>query len=467
MDLPLITFTKFFKELHDADILTFRAFDKESQLKLLKLLLPSKSALHLENAYRKGAEIVFKPESVSIGHKTNRVYFNVKSGTLFTDLTDELFDTLLELQNQQLYFKGRVIDKIALSERRAMYEVEINSVYTATYDFDRAKELLNEYKPIDLLMYAIGYKPCNESIACKIAQLLPLFTFEDKAIHTVIFTPPRFGKSRTASILCGLTKAYATVFPSPAKLIYDGRSGKYGLTYWYNTLYIDEFDKIRGRRLERFQESYEVLLTGMSDGLWQRDISAKAEDFRNLVGFCFMGNIKDAKIDDFTLASYSRNNREKLHEYLEAYNVSPEPFIERITYIDIITKNVQAYKLLNYNEQNRVMYLEPSVSRAIIKTLQDEVIEKPIAKRAESELDHHFNRLKAVLDTLNIELDDATIEQLVNGETTFYDVFDSEQTHADMHETENDNNDTVDAEEIPMYEWDLRDLVEGDANDSQ
>ena len=72
-----------------------------------------------------------------------------------------------------------------------------------------------------------------------------------------------------------------------------------------------------------------------------------------------------------------------------------------------------------------------------------------------------------MLDTLCVEIDDATIEQLVNGLTTFYDVFGSEQTRADMYETENDNNDTVDAEEIPMYEWDLRDLVEGDANDSQ
>ena len=164
MDLPLVAFTKFFKELSDADILTFRAFTKQEQEQLLKLLLPSKSALHLERAYRCNDEIVFKPESVSIGHKSNMVYFNVKSGMLCTELTDELFDVLLEMQSQQFYFKGRVVDKIVQNERNATYVIEIDSYYTATYDFDTAKQLLQEYKPIDLLMYAIGYKPCNLSL---------------------------------------------------------------------------------------------------------------------------------------------------------------------------------------------------------------------------------------------------------------------------------------------------------------
>ena len=456
MKVPLVSFTKFFKELSDADILTFRAFTKQEQEQLLKLLLPSKSALHLEKAYRCNDEIVFKPESVSIGHKSNMVYFNVKSGLLCTELTDELFDVLLEMQSQQFYFKGRVVDKIVQNERNATYVIEIDSYYTATYDFDTAKSLLQEYKPIDLLMYAIGYKPTPIAIACKLSQLLPLFVFDDKAIHTFVFSAPRFGKSKTADILSGLTNAYKTIIPSPARLVYDGRSGKYGLTYWYSVLYIDEFDKVRGRRLEKFQECYEILLTGMSDGLWQRDISAKAEDFRNLVGFCFMGNIKDAKVDDYTLASYAKNNREKLHEYLESYNIAPEPFIERITYIDIITNGIQAYRLLNYNEQNKVMYLDPTVSRAVIKLLQSKVIEQNIAKRVECELDHHFNRLRAVLDTLCIDLDDATIESLVHGDAIFADVLKRDSAEHNVAETTHDTNGES---EIKVEEWDLSSAV--------
>ena len=456
MKVPLVSFTKFFKELSDADILTFRAFTKQEQEQLLKLLLPSKSALHLERAYRCNDEIVFKPESVSIGHKSNMVYFNVKSGMLCTELTDELFDVLLEMQSQQFYFKGRVVDKIVQNERNATYVIEIDSYYTATYDFDTAKSLLQEYKPIDLLMYAIGYKPTPIAIACKLSQLLPLFVFDDKAIHTFVFSAPRFGKSKTADILSGLTNAYKTIIPSPARLVYDGRSGKYGLTYWYSVLYIDEFDKVRGRRLEKFQECYEILLTGMSDGLWQRDISAKAEDFRNLVGFCFMGNIKDAKVDDYTLASYAKNNREKLHEYLESYNIAPEPFIERITYIDIITKPIQAYQLLNYNENNKVMYLEPAVSRAVIKLLQSKVIEQPIAKRAECELDHHFNRMKAVLQVLQVDLDDATIESLVQGDLMFIDVLSDDKQ---SQQTEQTTKEKTDENEIKVEEWDLSSAV--------
>jgi len=421
-ELPLVSFTKYFKELDDSDILTFRAFSKEEQEKLLKLLLPSNNSLWLEKAYRDKAKIIFKPESVKIAHRYNKVYFYCKAGILATDLTDDVLDMVLESSNQQIYIKAQLKSKVAKSDVQAIYFVDIEEYYTATYDFDRAKELLNEHKPIELCMYAIGYKPAMPAIATKIAMLLPIFSYDDKAIHVAHFTPPRFGKTKTAKILRGLTRSYLTVMPSPAKLVYDGRSGKYGLTYWYSTLYIDEFDKIAGRRKDVFRESYEILLTGMSEGYWLRDISSKAEDYNNIVGFCFMGNIRNLSLDDYTISSSQAGYREKLANFIAQSGVDPDPFIERLTYVDLIHKGDQAYKWLNYNSNNRVEYLEPAISRAIFKLLQDEVTAKPLAKQAESELDHHFNKLKAVLDTLGIELDDATIDSLVKGDTLFADV---------------------------------------------
>jgi len=421
-ELPLISFTKYFKELDDADILTFRAFSREEQEKLLKLLLPSNNSLWLEKAYRDKAEIIFKPESVKIAHKYNKIYFYTKAGVLATDLSDDILDMVLEAGDQQIYIKAKLKSKVAKSDTSAIYFVDVLEYYTATYNFDRAKELLAEYEPIELCMYAIGYKPAMQAVATKLAMLLSLFSYDDKAIHTIHFTLPRLGKTKTAKILQGLTRSYLTVMPSPAKLVYDGKSGKYGLCYWYSTLYIDEFDKVAGRRKEVFKESYEILLTGMSEGYWLRDISSKAENYNNIVGFCFMGNVKKLLQEESSLFKYTTNNRERMANFVAQSGVDPDPFIERISYVDIITEAEQAYKWLNYNSSNKVEYLEPATSRAIFKLLQEEVTAKPLTKKPECELDNHFNKLKAVLDTLSIELDDATIESLVKGDLMFIDV---------------------------------------------
>ena len=437
-ELPFVSFTKFFKQLTDADILTFEAFDKQSQSELLKRLLPNYDPLWLDKAYRKEIPILLKPESMRINHEYNALNLNAKSGTVSIPLTDELLDFLTETEDKNLYFDISLKRKVSRNNN-AIYIGELNTIYTADYDFDRAKELLNEHKPIDLLLYAIGYKPSTESIAGKLAMLLPLFQYGDKAIHTLTFTPPRFGKTRSAKILSGLIDAYLTPMPTPSKLVYDGSKGRYGLAYFYSTLYIDEFDKIQSsKRKDTFRDSYEILLTGMSDGLWTREVSSKVGDYSNIVGFCFMGNIEDMTLNGYDLTNYVKNSRERVIELLNDI-VNPYPFVERLTYVEFVTENVQAYTLLNYTDNNRVVYLHPKISRSIIRILQDRVKEKPIYKRPQCELDYHFNALKAVLEVLQIELDDNAIEKAVKGEVTFFDVLTDTETDTETDElTESD-----------------------------
>ena len=430
-ELPFITLKRYIKELTDEQIITFEAWDKEAQQQLYKKLLPAQNTLHLEHAYRKQQPILFKPESIRVSHKYNYLYFYIPSGQIGIPLTDELLDYILQLRSSNIYFEVTLNKKIPISNTNAIYIGDLKALYEADYDFDTAQQLLKEHKPIDLIMYALGYKPTNIAIASKLALILPLFKYNDKAIHTATFTPARFGKTKTASILRGLTSSYLTTMPTPSKLVYDGAKGKYGLTYFYSTLYIDEFDKIQSsKRKDIFKESYEILLTGMSEGYWTREVSSKVGDFNNLVGFCFMGNWDTKMIEAYTgIQEYSRTARNMLYDILSDI-VYPEPFIERLAYIEFIDQQIQAYTLLNYNENNQVMYLHPKVSRAIIKILQDKVIEQPIHKLPSCELDHHFNALKSVLTVLDLELDDNTIEQLVKGNTTFIKVL------QDKHDTE-------------------------------
>jgi len=420
--LPLISFKRYFDQLDDSDILTFSAFSREQQEKLLKMLLPSYLDIELERAYRKSQKVLFKPEGVQLSHKYNKIYFSTKSGTIATDMTDDLLDFIAEAQNQQLYIKAALVKKVPVGNTRAIYFAEIDAIYTATYDYDTAKELLKDYMPYELLLYSVGYVPSAESLASKLPMFLPIFKPNNQPIHVLTFTPPRYGKSKTASILRGLTESYHTVLPSPAKLIYDGRSGRYGLCYFYNTLYIDEFDKIAGRRKDIFKESYEVLLTGMSDGLWLRDISSKAQDYNNIVAFCFLGNVENSDLRVTTQDSFSMNHRDKLRELIYAADVEASPFIERIAYAEFVYKGVQAYKWLNFDEENRVLYLEPKVARAVIKLLNDECKKQGIQKKPESEMDKHLNNLNAVLNTLKIDIDLGTLEELVSGRLIFSEI---------------------------------------------
>jgi len=428
-ELPFVTIKKYVKELTDEEIITFEAWDKEAQEKLYNMIAPSKNTLLLEHAYRKGDEVIFKPESVRISHKYNYLYFYIPAGQIGVPLTDELLDYIVQLRSKNIYFKVKLTKKAVVGNVRAIYIGDLVAIYEADYDFDRAKELLNEYKPIDLIMYTLGYKPTNTAIASKLAMIIPLFQYNGKAIHTATFTPPRFGKTKTASILRGLTSSYLTTMPTPSKLVYDGAKGKYGLTYFYSTLYIDEFDKIQSsKRKDIFKESYEILLTGMSEGYWTREVSSKVGDFNNLVGFCFMGNWDQKLLETYTgIKQYNKTARNILYDMLHDI-VYPEPFIERLAYVEFIDTPIQAYKLLNYNENNQVMYLHPKVSRAVIKILQDAMIDQPIHKLPECELDHHFNAVKSVLAVLGIELEDDTVEQLVKGNTTFLKVLQDEQS---------------------------------------
>jgi len=436
VELPFITLKRYIKELTDEQIITFEAWTKEAQQSLYKKLLPAQNALHLENAYRKEQTVLFKPESIRISHKYNYLYFYIPAGCIGVPLTDELLDYILQLRSSNIYFEVKLNKKVAVSNVHAIYVGELVALYEADYDFDRAKELLQDHNPIDLIMYALGYKPTNTAIATKLALILPLFQYNGKAIHTATFTPPRFGKTKTASILRGLTSSYLTTMPTPSKLVYDGAKGKYGLTYFYSTLYIDEFDKIQSsKRKDIFKESYEILLTGMSEGYWTREVSSKVGDFNNLVGFCFMGNWDTKMLETYQgVQEYSRTARNILYDMLHDI-VYPEPFIERLAYIEFVDQPIQAYTLLNYNENNQVMYLHPKVSRAVIKILQDKMVDQPIHKLPECELDHHFNAVKSVLAVLCIELDDDTIEKLVKGSTTFLQVLQDTKDARDATET--------------------------------
>ena len=452
MELPLVEVRRYSKSLDYDAIVTFEAYTKEAQEALERKLNTAKDDFMLYEAIRKGESFLVKPEKVSISWKYNNIILSTDSRVFILPLDDELVELFTDKEAGSYYFELKVNKVIPKGEKKAYFMSDIEAVYQAEYDYDTAKELLKQFKPWELLCYAVGYKADIKHFATRFALFSSLFTLNDQAIHTVTFTNPRTGKSRCAKMLMGLAKAYVTPFPTPAKLIYDSRKFSYGLCYFYDHLYIDEFDKVySSRRRDSFKDSYEVLLDGMANGIWQRETTSK--DYVNLVNFCFMGNIEQDSLNSYDLTAYSSNSRDRLREYVAQIGVNPEPFLDRIHYVEYIKDAPIAKAMLNYSESNNVLFLKPSVSRSIIKLLQDQCLTKDIARRASSLIDDFFNAIKAVIETLQIEgLDDYTIEKLVKGELSLYDIVKGDK----LIEKENQ------AEDVKVEEFDMTVYLEGD-----
>ena len=449
MEIPLVEVRRYVRTLDYDAIVTFEAYTKEAQEALERKLNTAKNDFKLYEAIRKRESFLVKPEVISISWKYNNILLSTDGKTFILPLDEELVKLFTDREAGSYYFELRVNKIIPKGEKKAYFMSEVEAVYQAEYDYDTAKELLKQFKAWELLCYAIGYKADIKNFATRFALFSSLFSFNDQAIHTVTFTNPRTGKSRCAKMLMGLAKAYVTPFPTPAKLIYDSRKFSYGLCYFYNHLYIDEFDKVySSRRKDSFKDSYEVLLDGMANGIWQRETTSK--DYINLVSFCFMGNIEQDNLKSYDLSAYSNNSREKLKEYIAQIGVNPEPFLDRIHYVEYIKDAPIAKAMLNYSERNNVLFLKPAISRSIIKMLQDQCLAQDIARRASSLIDDFFNAMKAVIETLQIEgLDDYTIEKLVKGELSFYDIAKGEK----LIEKENQAEEEVKIEEIDMSEF--------------
>lgn len=451
-ELPLITVKKYVKDLDDSLILGFKAFDEESQRKLYAYTINANDQVYFYDALRNNDYIIFKLDSFRINFDNGEIAFKTKVTDIYFDDLDRILPVLKNHVKSTIYVKARLgyVRKTKHGKVR-VYADEV-SLIVADYDEETAKALLNEYEPLDLICYALGYEPSTEIKAITLPRIIPLFKPFGLGVHVIQFTPPETGKTHTAKTISALTNSYhALGFPSRAKLIGDARFNSYGICYKYDTIYVEEFEKLSGKRLDEFREDYEILLTGLEQGKWQREKSSRTDiDYINPIGFCIFGNIRDRDISEYTVNEYTQNNRERIKAIIENMTgLNILPFISRFTYVEAITEDVKCMRYILYNENNEPQALHPSVSRAIFDILINEATNKAIRIRKDtSRRERHINTLKSILDLLNVDLDDDTIERLVDGKTTFLDVFGNES-----------KTDTVTEDDIKYEEWDMREVT--------
>jgi len=454
-ELPLITIKKYVKDLDDSLVLAFKAFDEETQRKLYAYTLNANDQVYFYDALKRNDYVIFKLDSFRINFDNGEVVFKTKVTDIYFNDLDTILPVLKNHVKSTIYVKAKLgFTKKTKYGKVKVYADEI-CLIVADYDEDMAKTLLNEYQPLDLICYALGYEPTTEIKALTLPRIIPLFKPFNKGVHVIQFTPPETGKTHTAKTISALTNSYhALGFPSRAKLIGDARFNSYGICYKYDTIYVEEFEKLSGKRLDEFKEDYEALLTGLEQGKWQREKSSRTDiDYVNPVGFCLFGNIRNHELTDYTVNAYTQNNRERIKTIIENMTgLNVDPFISRFAYIEAITEDVKCMRYILYNDNNEPQALHPSVSRAIFDILINNATSEAIRIRKDtSRRERHINTLKSILNLLDVDLDDDTVERLVDGKTTFLEVFTSKESEQDDKPIE---------DTIKFEEYDFRDLSE-------
>ena len=375
-------------------ILRFKAFSENAQKELYRQYVASIDAMHFIRAVENREPILFKVETFKIDTKRRMIVFKLPcKESVRIYLNRDLINGITAHDLMLSYVRG--VPKLVETEKYSYYVLTDVEIRTYRPKTDVAKELLNEYEPLDLIAYTLGYKPTPEVKALILPRILPLFTTNEdvSGTHVLSLTSPGLGKSECAKILSELAQAYfSPFFPAITKLIGDARTNVYGLAYHYNTIFVDEF--LHGESAKNLKDNYNAILTGMENAKWSRE---KGQiDYERTVSFGLFGNVKNGKLNGPNISSYSENHREIVRGILlSTLGIETiDAFIERLAYVEYLT--VEDYRImrdLNRDENGNVLYLDPMVSRGIIKILTENVLKSErLKKYPKDRYERHINR---------------------------------------------------------------------------
>jgi len=470
-DLPLVSIKIFVKDLSVEEVIGFRAYDRESQIKLSNMLKNALDKSRFYKAVKHGEPLIFKLNGVTINVFEDTAILKTPCGYPITlDYIDDDVLKVFELNREETVYIKCIPEIVNLGRKKYIRAKDIEFII-GSVDLETANSLLNKYKPYELLALGFGYKMTNESYGLLIPRLLPIFRPQNIPLHVISFTPPNTGKSTFAGLLERTWSAYYyTETPSIANLIGDARYNSYGIAYYYRTIVFDEFDKLGSLERQKLEELWKALQTGMEQGLWKRGVSSKGEiSYRNTVSILYFGNVTDEDLMNYVSQSKSSNAKDRIeHLIREKYKLSTKQFIDRIVYAEYLTQCPTTDQILN-SKEGEVIYLDPKVTRGILKILDEKMYNdfKKLIKDSAGRKTNQINAFYTALTHLGLELDQETIMKLYNGSITFLDLFTSDKTVKSESKNTNESvktdqpkdgkrNPTLD---IKYEEWDLSGVV--------
>ena len=412
-DIPYSLIVAFYDTFKDKPI----DEQKELQKRLYDMynLSTDQSLLNLEISLKGYAEIIFKPESYMID-QSGKVMLFTKGGVALIGSVDLFGNTRRDIENvigEWMY--------VEVSHGKPFIEIpnatiEYVEPLTPKVDRDRAIELLDRYgvTPFELFLISQGYKPTKEVKRLFLPRILSLFYYDGLPIHTFQLSQPETGKSHFA-IRCefAFNFTHFTEFPSPARLIFDGRLGTKGAVFTSNGIIIDEIDKLDK---VNFKKAYQSLNTGLENGVWRRGVQTQhciaLEGYRFLP-FILFGNVSNQLIDIYTQTNNNREAVTMLMQELTGMNVNS--FVERFAITDIILNRIPITRYLIRNDRGIVGFLPDSVLRGLVEIVEDSIRYEYVEEDEEciGRLRRHAEAVYNVMKALTYEEPDVSVVRSV------------------------------------------------------
>lgn len=364
-DLPFslaIAFADSFEGLSETDI-------KEKQKRIYEMyrLSLDKSALNLRLAINSEVKLIAKADGISIKQNGN-VHLLTRGDTVLIGSIEQFGDTAEDVENN-------IREWLLLTVKKGNPKLKFdNAIITDVEplqgfrDIQSARRLINEYdfNLLDLLLLGFGIKPCYETYRLYFPRFATQIFYDGRPIHIIQLTNTDSGKSYFSIRMEFVDNwTHFTEFPSPAKLIFDGRTGMHGAVFTARGIAIDEFDKLKK---ERFVEAYQSINTGLENGIWRRGVQTftgiSLEGYR-YVPFLIFGNIVNGEAPLTNV--FQENTREFMIRTLnDKTGMNSESFVERFALIDIIVRKIPISKYLIRNENGVVGVLKDSIIRGLI-----------------------------------------------------------------------------------------------------
>lgn len=377
---------------------------REKQRKIFDMyrLSLDKSILNLRIAIEREVKLIVKADGISI-KQDGTIMLRTRGDTVLIGSIDQFGDNATEIENnirEWLLVTVTTGDQRLKFDNARIIDVEPLQGYR---DVSNARRILNEYaiKPIDALLLGFGIKPCFETYRLYFARFASQFFYNGKPIHVIQLTNTDSGKSYFAVRMEFVDNwTHFTEFPSPAKLIFDGRTGIHGAVFTSRGIAIDEFDKLRK---ERFLDAYQSLNTGLENGIWRRGVQTisgiSLEGYR-YIPFLIFGNIihGETPLSDI----FTENSRTYLTNYLtNQIGINAESFVERFALIDIVLRKIPISKYLIRNDKGIIGVLKDSIIRGLISEIENKIkIRYLDTGEIEGRLQRHAEAIYHIYDAL-------------------------------------------------------------------
>lgn len=330
-----------------------------------------------------------------------QVKFDLENRDIYVKLANNITGRLLNVPEDERMgeiLRRPVLASITIQGKKPV--VYISKVYGEETDVNELLDIVEELEltPLHLLVWGYGYHFSRDTGRVMIPRLLSLFKIDNRPVYVVQLTPPNTGKTHFAlRNRTAFNWGYTAEVPSLAYLVYNARDGFYGIVFTRDGVAFDGMEKWSDQSF-RLSKDYELLLTGMEQGIWGRGVSTPVNEVYKVLNMLFLGNVTFEE---------DKPDRKYVQEVL-SFMWNTEVFLDRISLCDVMYERIDLQRYISdYILPDGVLY-------SLVKTLEEKAQKVTGVKSSlQGRLRRHSIAVQKVMSVLGLEPDSEKVDEMV------------------------------------------------------